>query len=452
VNDAELADILPGRVVQPVDDGWDEARRSWNLAIDQHPVAVVLPESAPDVSAAVTHARRRGLRIAFQGGGHNTGPIRWDEPTLLLRTDRMRGITVDPAERRARIEAGVLSDELAAATAAHGLAFLAGTSPDVGVVGYALGGGVGWMVRRHGLAANSITAADVVTADGAALRVDADREPDLFWALRGGGGNFAAVTSLELELQPVPKLYAGAFFWPSERAVEILTAWQAWAEKTPDDCTSLGRLFKVPAVPDVPEPLRGRSFVLVELACVGDQGLAADLVEPLRELGPSLDTVATMQSDALSGINMDPRQPVPYGGEGFLLETLDPESIADVAAFFDTSALIHFELRQLGGAAARCSGDNGALDAIDSPFLSFGLGIAPDPETYEVVRRDLDGLERVLAACDGGRRYLNFTESRGDAGRLFSKQAHERLRTLKARYDPDSVFRANHPIEPAQSG
>ena len=170
----ELGDRLAGDVVMPGDETWDTARQAWNLAVDQRPVAVVYPESADDIAATVLLAAERGLRIAFNAGGHNAGPIDWSRDTLLVKSERMRGIEIDVAGRRARVEAGVLSKPLAVAAGNHGLAYLAGTSPDVGVLGYALGGGLSWMIRKFGLACNSIVAADVVTADGRRVRTDRD--------------------------------------------------------------------------------------------------------------------------------------------------------------------------------------------------------------------------------------------------------------------------------------
>jgi FAD/FMN-containing dehydrogenase len=432
------------RLLAAGDEGWDEARRCWNLALDQRPAAVAFPTSADDVTAAVGFARENGLRVAFQGGGHNTGPLRWDEPTLLLRTDRMRVIEIDAAGRRARVEAGVLSDELTAAAASHGLAFLAGTSPDVGVVGYTLGGGLSWFVRKHGLASNAILAAEVVLADGRHVRADAASEADLFWALRGGGGNFGAVIALELALLPLTEVYAGALFWPLERALEVLNAWRDWTATVPEECTSLGRLLKLPDLAELPTHLRGRSFVLVELAVLGDGGGA--LVEPLRRLGPELDTMATIAPTGLSAINMDPPNPVPYRGEGIHLRDLDRAAIEALVDAFLTSALMHSEVRHLGGAAARSSPEHGALDRIDASYTTMTFGLAPDAESEATVLRDLDTLHRALAHWDAGARYVNFTESPVDGRLLFPARSYDRLCEVKMRYDPSDLFRANHPI------
>ena len=350
-----LNDRLVGDVVLPGDETWEAARQAWNLAADQRPVAVVYPESADDVVATVRFAMEQGLRIAFNAGGHNAGPIDWSRDTLLLKTERMDGIEIDADRRRARVEAGALSRPLAVAAGEHGLAYLAGTSPNVGVLGYALGGGLSWMIRTHGLACNTITAAEVVTADGRLVRTDHETEPELFWAIRGGGGNVAAVTAIEVELFPIAEIYAGALFWPIERASEVLRAWREWIETVPEACESLGRMLQLPDVPFLPENVRGRSFVLVEVAITGSAEAAAALVRPLRDLGPEIDTVATMPPSELSVVHMDPEDALPYSGEGILMTDLPPAAIDGMVDTFVGSPLLHVEVRHLGGAAARRS-------------------------------------------------------------------------------------------------
>ncbi len=387
---SDLRDRIAGDLVLPGDETWDTARQAWNLAVDQRPVAVVYPESADDVAAAVLVAAERGLRIAFNAGGHNAGPIDWSRDTLLLKTERMAGITIDPMARRARVEAGALSRPLAVAAGEHGLAYLAGTSPNVGVLGYALGGGLSWMIREHGLACNSIVAAEVVTADGRRMRADRDTEPELFWAIRGGGGNVAAVTAIELELFPIAEIYAGALFWPIERATEILNAWRSWIETEPEACESLGRMLQLPDVPFLPEHLRSRSFVLVEAAILGSASDAEALLQPLRDLRPEFDTVTTMPASELSVVNMDPEDPLPYSGEGILITDLPPAAIDGIVEAFVGSPLLHVEVRHLGGAAARRSPDHGALDAIDQPFVCFTFGLTPDAAALAAVERQVN--------------------------------------------------------------
>ncbi len=441
----ELADRLEGDVVQPTDAGWDAARQAWNLAVDQRPIAVVYAGSAADVAATVRFAAERGLRIAFNAGGHNAGPIDWSRDTLLLKTERLDGIEIDVAARLARVEAGVRSKPLALAAGRHGLAYLAGTSPDVGVTGYALGGGLSWMVREFGLACNSVAAADVILADGRQARADRETEPELFWALRGGSGNVAAVTALELALVPVDDIYAGALFWPIDRAAEVLDAWRTWTKTVPDRCTSLGRMLQLPDAPFLPDHLRARSFVLVEVAFNGPATEGSDLVRRLRDLGPEFDTVASMPVSQLSVVNMDPDFPLPYYGEGILLTDLSPTAIDRLVRAFVGSSLLHVECRHLGGAAAIGSPDHGVLDSIAEPFLAFTFGLTPDAEAQAVVDEHVGRILRVLGPWDSGRRYLNFAESRMDPRTIFPVATYDRLLRARERYDPTGLFVANHP-------
>src|SRR5580704_10542366 len=223
-----LRTAVAGDVFIPGEVGYDEARQAWNLTIDERPAVVVMAESAADVVQAVRFARFRGMRIAPQGTGHGSEPLEPLQGAMLLRTVRMCGVRINPAARIARAEAGALWQDVTVPAGQHGLAALAGSSPDVGVTGYTLGGGMGWLARCHGLAANSVTAAEVVIPDGHLVRADADHEPDLFWAVRGGGGSVGVVSSLEMTLYPVRELYAGAMFFPIQRSAEVLHAWREW--------------------------------------------------------------------------------------------------------------------------------------------------------------------------------------------------------------------------------
>jgi FAD/FMN-containing dehydrogenase len=367
----DLRDRLAGKIVLPEDSGWDAARQAWNLSVDQRPVAVVLPETAEDVAAVVEVAGAHGVRVAAQGTGHSAGPMGPLEGTVLVKTSRMRGFEIDAEANRARVQAGVLWGDVVPAAAAHGLAALAGSAKDVGVVGYTLGGGIGWLARRYGLACSSVLAVEAVTADGRIVRADADSEPDLFWALRGGGGSFAIVTALEFALYPVAEVYAGALFWPLERAGEVLHAWSELVTVAPDELTSLGRLMQFPPIPEVPEPFRGHAFVIVEAAYCGPEADRAALVQPLRGLGPEMDTLATIPVDGLGELHMDPPQPVPFAGDGMLLSELPADAVdalVGIAGAGSGSPLLSVEVRHLGGALASASASNGALSSIDAGF------------------------------------------------------------------------------------
>jgi FAD/FMN-containing dehydrogenase len=222
----------------------------------RHRGAVVFPESDEDVAAAVRLAAQRGLRVAPQGTGHGAAALGPLAGTVLLRTDRLTGVSIDPAVPKARARAGARWSDVTAPADEHGLAALAGTASDVRVAGYTLGGGIGWLCRRHGLAANSVLAIDVVTADGTAVRADAESHPDLFWALRGGGGSFGVVTAMELALYRTPDIYAGVLFWPFERAAEVLHAWREWLPSVPEGSPRSGACSSSRRSPTSPSPAR----------------------------------------------------------------------------------------------------------------------------------------------------------------------------------------------------
>ena len=301
-----LATDLDGTLVRPGDPGWDEARAAWHLSVDQRPAAVVLAASTRDVVSVVDTARALGLRVAPQATGHNAAPLGALERTILLKTSALRGVSIDPASRTARVEAGAQWQDVTRAAAEYGLAALAGSAADVGVVGYTLGGGLSWLGRSHGLAANSVVAVELVTADGEHRRVTETHEPDLFWAVRGGGGSFGIVTALEFRLYPLTEVYAGVLFFPVERAEEVLQAWRQWLPSVPDTVTSVGRVLRFPPLPMLPPHLSGRSYVVVEAACQLDPAAADSVLAPLRELGPELDTFRVTPMPELSLLHMDP--------------------------------------------------------------------------------------------------------------------------------------------------
>jgi len=449
---AALRARVAGTVSVPGDEDWDEARRAWNLAVDQRPAAVVLAESAGDVKVALDFAREHGLQVAPQGTGHGAGGLGSVEDTILVKTHRMRAVSVDPVARIARAEAGVLWLEVTAAAGEHGLAALAGSSPDVGVVGYTLGGGMGWLGRKHGLATNSVTALEVVTADGRILRASAEVEPDLFWALRGGGGNFAIVTAVEFALYPIPEVYAGVLFFPVERASEVLNAWREWVEDVPDEVTSIGRVMQFPPFPAVPEPLRGKAFALVEATVIGDEAEGAELLRPLRELGPAMDTFTMRPVETLQQLHMDPEQPVPGAGDGMLLAELTAETVDAFVRATDPangSPLLSAEIRHAGGALGRPAAAHGALSALDAAFAVYAVGMAGDPASKARVERHVGALIEALQPWDAGTTYFNFADSPTDAGRLYPEHVEHRLRRVKATYDPSGLIHSSHAIASA---
>jgi FAD/FMN-containing dehydrogenase len=448
-----LRAALAGQVFVPGQAGYDQARQGWNLAVDTRPAVIVEAGSAADVVQAVRHARARGMRIAPQGTGHGAGPLEPLDGAMLLRTTRMRKVRIDPAARTARAEAGATWQDVTVPAAEHGLAALAGSSPNVGVTGYTLGGGLGWLARRYGLAANSVTAAELVTPDGDLVRADAGHESDLFWAIRGGGGSVGVVTALEMRLYPVSELYAGDLFFPIQRAAEVLHAWRDWTDTVPDEVTSVAHLLRFPPLPEVPEPLRGRAFALLEAAYLGDAGAGADLTGPLRRLGPERDTFAMIPAPALGQLNMDPPQPVPIQGDGAFLAGFPAAAIDALLAAAGPDAdtlLSSVEVRHLGGALARPVPGGGAQPSIDAGYMIFAAGLTPAPDLVSAVRTQAQAVKDALAPWHASYDYYNWEETPAPASAVLPPASYRRLQQIKAAYDPDQVIISAHPVWPAR--
>jgi hypothetical protein len=449
IDAGRLRGQIAGDVVTPEDPGWDAARQAWNLVADQHPALVVLAESPDDVVASVRFARDGGLRVAPQSTGHGATTLGDLNRTVLLQTSRLTGVTIDPAERTARAQAGARWEHVVGPAAEHGLAALHGSSARVGVAGYTLGGGLGWLGRREGLACDHLRSLEVVTADGEQRRVDADHDPELFWALCGGGGNPAVVTSLEFGLVALREAFAGALMWPIERAEEIVEAYRAWIATVPDALTSTIKLVRFPPLPDVPDPLRGRALVAVTLAFTGAEAEGNELVSPLREAAPVfLDTLAVVPAPALAEIAGDPPGPLPGLGGGGLLDTFGPDQAAayvKLAGPESQSALVYLEIRHLGGALGRPRADPGAAGAIGAEALVYGVGMPVSPQATDAIRADLQAVDERLGPWSGERsNLLTFEERRRGLRASFGSEVADRLAAVIAARDPDGVFVANH--------
>ncbi|MDQ3720258.1 MAG: FAD-binding oxidoreductase [Actinomycetota bacterium] len=448
---ADVAELsITGRIATAAAPDWDDARQAWNLAADQRPAAVAFVEGADDVSAVLRFAAERGMKVNAQGTGHGAGALTSLDDTILIRTARMKDVEVDADQRTARIEAGVLAEELGAAAQKHGMSSLPGSSPNVGTVGYTLGGGMGWLGRRHGFACNRVRAIELVTADGEKRRVDADNEPDLFWALRGGGGGYAIVTALEVALLPISEAYAGALIFPAELGAEAVRTYRDWTRALPDEVTSIGRFLRPPPMPDVPEPLRDRPLWTVTAACIGSREEGERHVAPLRELGePVMDTFDQIPAAGLSRINMDPEPPVPALGHHRLVRELTDEAIDALVGVVGPEAgspLLLTELCHAGGALGRPAEGGGALSKLDTEFVMVGIGVAMTPELGEALPGALDRLHDALEpwSAEGG--YFNFADRPCDVDELLPRETCERLADVKRRWDPDGLIRANHAV------
>jgi FAD/FMN-containing dehydrogenase len=311
---------------------------------------------------------------------------------------------------------------------------------------------VGWYARKYGLATNSVTAIELVTADGELVRADYEHEPDLFWALRGGGGNFGVVTAIEFDLYEIEEVYAGTLFFPWERTSEVLHAWHEWLPGLPDEVTSVGRVMQFPPLPGVLEPLRGNSFVIAEAAYLGTEADGAELLRPLRELGPVLDSFTMVPPVGLSELHMDPSDPVPYVSGHQLVGDLPAGAIDEFVAVVGPdsgSPLITVELRHLGGALARTAPHHGAVATLSGSFLMFAAGLVVDAASAAANDAQIALVTGALAEYDVGR-YPNFEERSIDASRFFPPETYRRLQAVRAEYDPDELFRANYAIPPAR--
>lgn len=441
---------LDGDVVLPTAPSWDEARRPWQLAVDQRPVAVVRAASTADVTRTVRAAAAAGLRVAPQASGHHARLLAPLDDTVLLRTGALCDVVVDPRSRTARVGSGTPWGALTDAAARWGLAGLAGSSRDVGVVGYHLGGGLSWLARSHGLAASHVIAAEVVTADGVIREVDARHEPELFWALRGGGGSFAVVTALHVQLFPIAEVEAGTLYWPIERAAEVLHTWRRWTAVAPEEMTTFGRLLRLPSIPFVPPELRGRSLVAVGVVSQLDAAATDTELASLRALGPEIDTVTTTPVGDLGLLHMDPPGPTADTGDGLQVRELPAEALEALLAAAGPgsgSSLLSTELRHLGGAASPGRAFNGgALDGLDAAFALFAVTPTPNVAATVSADADLDAVHRAMEPWTAATYYPNFCERWRPPEAVHDPTTLARLRRVKDRWDPDNLLRANHPV------
>ncbi len=441
---------ITGDIVLPGDAEYDLARRAWTLLADQRPALVAFPADAADVVDIVAYARRAGLKVAPQGTGHNAMAMPTLEDTILVSTQRMRGVEVDVEAQTARVAAGTLWIEVTEATTPHGLFPLSGSSPDVGVVGYTLGGGLSWLARKHGLAANHVTAIELVTPEGELVRATAEAHADLFWAVRGGGGNFGVVTALEFRLFPYGTVYAGMMLFPYERHAEILDAWVEWTATAPEEITTSFRIFHLPPLPELPPFLSGRSVVVIDGAYAGDAHAGAEALAALKALAPEMDTWALATPAALSRIHMDPEDPMPGRTETAVLGALDAGGRATFAAHVAPGAPVLFaELRQLGGALERAPEGAGAKGALPGTFLMFSAGLVMAPEMDVALQASLAAFHAALQPYATGTGYLNFVERATDTATLYEAGDYARLQAIRATVDPAGVMVGNHPIPAA---
>ena len=455
----ELRAAMQGPVIAPGDPGFDEGRRVWNAQIDRRPSVIARCASAADVAAAIGFARERRLEISVRAGAHNTAGTAVCDDGLMVDLSLLNEVTVDPRARRARVGGGALLADLDAAAQAHGLAVPAGLVSHTGVAGLTLGGGMGWLTRKYGLSIDNLVSAEVVTADGRVLRAAADEHPDLFWAIRGGGGNFGVVTSFEFALHEVdPVVQFGLFFWPLDQGPQALRLAREITAAMPGEINAVAGALNAPPAPFVPEQHHFAPGYGLVLTGFGSASEHAQLVSQIRESLPPLFNLVT---------------PMPYvelqklldkaGAWGFYsyekgtyIEELSNEVIEVVTDHVPrkNSPMSMVLFYRLDGAYCRVGDDETAFSGGRSPrYEAFIIGLAPDAEVLAAERGWVRGLWDALRpyAIGTGDAYINgIADLEDDRVRgSYGAAKYERLARIKAEYDPDNVFHLNANIRPA---
>lgn len=447
-----LAESVSGPVLAPGRPGYAEELAAFNLAVTHTPDAVVGATDATDVARTVAWAAERGLPVAVQATGHGaTSPYR---SGVVVSTRRMQALTIDPASRCARIGAGVRWRTVIDEAARFGLAPLNGSSSDVGAIGYTVGGGMPVLGRTYGFASDWARSFELVTADGVVRRVSADREPELFYALRGGKPTVGIVTEMEMELVPVVDLFGGSLFVDGSHAGAMLAAYRSWTAELPDTMTTALKFLRLPALPDVPEPLRNRFTVQLAVAHVGDPRDGERLVAPMRAVAPAIaDELRLLAYPDVDTVHHDPAHPVPVRERSGLFDALTEEAAAELVAAVGPEAdlpLLMVELRHLGGAMGKRADD--AVGPRDAAYSLLLLGVLA-PEIAAIVPGALAATEQRLAPHLNGRTFVNMhgvVASGQDLTRPWPDHVHQRLSAITAGVDPTGVFRFGHTVgEPA---
>jgi FAD/FMN-containing dehydrogenase len=443
-----------GQLLTPGDEGYDAARKVWNGAIDRRPALIARCIGVADVIAAVRFGRERGLLVSVRGGGHGVSGHAVCDDGLMIDLSPMRGIRVDPVRRTVRAQAGVLWGEFDRECQAFGLATTGGIVTHTGVAGLTLGGGIGWLMRRHGLTIDNLQSVDVVTAEGEFLTAADAENPDLFWGVRGGGGNFGIATSFEFRLHPVgPTVLAGPIIHELDRGQEALRFYKDFIGTAPDELTTIVNLRFAPPLPFIPEWLRGRPIVAIVVCYCGPVDRGQEVLRPLREFGPPAVDLVAPKPYLLHQAFLDPTV---LHGWNYYWKSWDLEPLSDAAidvivdhASRMTSPLSSFPIFQLGGAVA----------AVDEDATSYGhRGAAhnininaiwtddPEPERHVQWVRDFwSAMEPFSAGV-----YVNFLADEGQerVAEAYGAKKHARLVELKTKYDPTNFFRLNQNIVP----
>ncbi len=450
----ELEGAFGGELVGPADRTYDEHRRVWNGSIDRRPALIARCRDDADVAAAVRFARRTGLPAAVRGGGHSFPGLSVCDDGIVIDLGAMRAIRVDPEARTARVQGGALLGDLDRATQEHGLAVPSGIVTHTGVAGLTLGGGIGWIMRKHGLTIDQLRSVRLITAAGEPVRASADENPDLFWGVRGGGGNFGVVTEFEFALVPLgPTVLAGPIFWPMERSGEVLRFYRDWIAEAPDELMTIVIHRKVPPLPAIPAELHGMPVVGVVCCYAGDVEEGERVVAPMRRFGSSVLDLCAPKPYLDHQAMFDPAFP---HGRWYYFRSCDVAELSDDVIDITVehslriaSPLTAFPLWQQGGAVARVGDDETAYHGRQAAH-TFNIGAATAgeegfAEEREWARAFWSALEPYHTTV-----YVNFLMDEGEdrIREAYGARKYDRLQALKRAYDPDNLFRLNQNIAP----
>lgn len=447
-----FAQRIQGRLIQPGDAAYESARIIHNAAYQRSPRLIVQPADATDVIAAVNFAREQGVPLAVRSGGHSIAGHSSSD-TLVLDFSAMKAITIDPERRRARIEPGATWGEVTAAAHEHGLAIPAGDTASVGVGGLTTGGGIGWLARKYGLTIDSLLAAEVVTADGRLVRAGADEHPDLFWAIRGGGGNFGIITAFEFQAHPVDMVVGGAIFYDAADGEAVLRGYADYAGSAPDELTTIVFMMHAPPLPFIPPEKHGTPVIALGLVYAGDLAEGQRIVQPLRELAtPIVDLTGPMPYPAIYTLTAEAEKPGHYSDvRSMFMDSLDDDAIGTIMRQLNalSSPFGLIQLRVLGGAMARVAPEATAFAHRRQGIFLAAINLWMDPSESLIHHAWADRFYEDMRPYAHGV-YVNFL---GDEGERRIREAYPpatyaRLQALKNRYDPTNVFSLNQNIRP----
>jgi FAD/FMN-containing dehydrogenase len=452
----ELEESLRGQLIRPADAGYDEARAVWNGAVDKHPAAIVRCAGVADVRYAVEFARSQDLLVAVRGGKHSLPGFSTCDGGIVIDLSGMKGMRVDPAARTAHAQGGLTWSEFDHEAQAFGLATTGGLISTTGIAGFTLGGGIGWLMRAHGLTCDNLLSADLVTAEGELVHASASENPELFWGLRGGGGNFGVVTNFEYRLHQVgPVLMAGPVFYTGDRAAEMLRFYREFTASLPNEATTLLNMATAPPAPFLPEEIHGKPVCVLVGVYSGPVAEGERVLAPMRELG---DPVADLMG------------PIPYVAMQSLLDALYPAGVSNYfkAGFMDeisdqsidalveqygaiNSPMSEIHVHHFGGAVREVADEATAFGNRSAEFVLNVIGRSPDASDFDGVVDWARGCYSAIEPYTASGTYTNFMSEGDDRLKeAYGQQKYDRLVALKDRYDPTNLFRLNQNVRPTK--